>query len=55
MRLILALLAMAQIRLSAFESARSDMLARRSNEALARAEARMTLAESFARRARQAA
>lgn len=52
MRLILAFLALAQVRLSAFESARSDMLTRHADEAMSRAEARMALAASYARRAR---
>ncbi|MFY9291747.1 MAG: hypothetical protein WAP03_13770 [Methylorubrum rhodinum] len=52
MRLILAFLALAQVRLSKLDLARSDMLADQADEALRRGEERMRLAFSLAERAR---
>ena len=52
MRLIFAFLAIAQVRLSKLDLARSDMLAEQADEALRRGEERMRLAFQLAARAR---
>lgn len=52
MRLILCFLSLAQIRLSAFDRERANMLGRQADEAMMRACSRMVLAEDLARRAR---
>jgi len=52
MRLILAFLAVAQVRLSKLDLARSDILADQADEALRRGEERMRLAFQLAERAR---
>ena len=52
MRLILAFLAIAQVRLSRLDVARSDMLAAQADEALRLAESRMAVAYRLAGRAR---
>ncbi len=52
MRLIYAFLAVAQVRLSKLDLARSDMLADQADEALRRGEERMRLTFSLAERAR---
>ncbi|MFC6791951.1 hypothetical protein ACFQE0_21555 [Methylobacterium komagatae] len=51
MRLILSLLAVAQIRLARHDLARSDLLMRDADEAFARSRRRVDLANDFARRA----
>lgn len=51
MRLILAFLAVAQVRLAKFDLVRSDMLADQADEALWRVEERMRLAFQLAERA----
>ncbi|MGC5779851.1 hypothetical protein [Methylobacterium sp. NFXW15] len=51
MRLILSLLAVAQIRLARHDLARSDLLMREADEAFARSRRRVGLANDLARRA----